>query len=258
LFEEVRPLIELSGGTLSVEDTILDKPYAQEGKTELVGYFWSRKHGRAVKGVCLVTLFYSDSQGVRVPVNFRVVDKAEAKTKNELFRAPLVEVLGWGLHPARVSAESWDSGLENLKFLRTQELAFLVGLEKNRILSECEQEYRLCRGVGIAGGRKGGAPARLWFCQPVSKARIRTTRRDTKLATSHEKKAHETYPWLLPARAPPALGRGGLPPRPQTSLPCREVHGALEDRYPQPSLLRARRLRSTRSLALARPDQELV
>jgi hypothetical protein len=142
LFEEVRPLIELSGGTLSVEDTILDKPYAQEGKTELVGYFWSRKHGRAVKGVCLVTLFYSDSQGVRVPVNFRVVDKAEAKTKNELFRAMLVEVLGWGLHPARVSAESWDSGLENLKFLRTQELAFLVGLEKNRILSECEQEYR--------------------------------------------------------------------------------------------------------------------
>jgi hypothetical protein len=37
---------------------VLDKPYSQEGKTELVGYFWSGKHGRAVKGVCLVTLLY--------------------------------------------------------------------------------------------------------------------------------------------------------------------------------------------------------
>jgi hypothetical protein len=31
-----------------VDDTVLDKPYSQQGKTELVGYFWSGKHGRAV------------------------------------------------------------------------------------------------------------------------------------------------------------------------------------------------------------------
>ena len=85
LFEEARPLLELEGGLLSVDDTVLDKPYSREGKTELVGYFWSGKHGRAVKGVCLVTLWYTDPKGVRLPVNFRVVDKAEAKTKNELF-----------------------------------------------------------------------------------------------------------------------------------------------------------------------------
>ena len=60
LFEEARPLLELEGGLLSVDDTVLDKPYSQEGKTELVGYFWSGKHGRAVKGLCLVTLLYTD------------------------------------------------------------------------------------------------------------------------------------------------------------------------------------------------------
>src|SRR5689334_23161821 len=49
LFEEARPLIALEGGILSVDDTSLDKPYSQEGKTDLVGYFWSGKHGRAVK-----------------------------------------------------------------------------------------------------------------------------------------------------------------------------------------------------------------
>jgi DDE superfamily endonuclease len=141
LFEEARPLIALEGGILSVDDTILDKPYSAEGKTDLVGYFWSGLHGRAVKGLCLVTLFYADERGLRVPVNFRVVDKAEGKTKNALFREMVEEVLGWGLRPALVSAESCYSGVENRKFLRKKGLGFLIGLEKNRIVSERPHEY---------------------------------------------------------------------------------------------------------------------
>jgi hypothetical protein len=141
LFEEARPLLELAGGSLSVDDTVLDKPYSQEGKTELVGYFWSGKHGRVVKGVCLVTLWYTDPQGACLPVDFRLVDKAEGKTKNERFREMGEEVLGWGLRPALVSAESWYSGVENLKFLRKKERGFLTALEKNRIVSERPHEY---------------------------------------------------------------------------------------------------------------------
>jgi hypothetical protein len=149
LYEEAGPLLELEGGTLSVDDTVLDKPYSQEGKTELVGYFWSGKHGRAVKGVCLVTLLYTDPNGVSLPVNFRLVDKAEGKTKNELFREMVNEVLGWGLRPAVVSADSWYSGLENLKFLRQKGLGFLIGLEKNRIVSEREHEYVPVEGLEL-------------------------------------------------------------------------------------------------------------
>jgi hypothetical protein len=149
LFEEARPLLDLEGGTLSGDDTVLDKPYRQEGKTELVGYFWSGKHGRAVKGVCLVTLLYTDCKGVCLPVNFRLVDKAEAKTKNALFREMVHEVLGWGLRPAVVSADSWYSGLDNLKFLRNEGLGFLIGLEKNRIVSEREQEYVPVEGLEV-------------------------------------------------------------------------------------------------------------
>lgn len=135
LFEEVRPLIALKGGILSVDDTVLDKPYSQEGKTELVGYFYSGLHGKAVKGINLVTLFYGEEGGVRVPVNFRVVDKAEGKTKNDLFREMVAEVLAWGLAPAIVTADSWYSGVENLKFLRDQGLSFMIALEKNRLVS---------------------------------------------------------------------------------------------------------------------------
>ena len=97
LFEEMRALIVWEDGILSVDDTVLDKPYSQEGKTELVGYFYSGLHGKAVKGINLVTLFYGEVGGLRVPVNFRVVDKAKGKTKNDLFREMVTEVLGWGL-----------------------------------------------------------------------------------------------------------------------------------------------------------------
>jgi hypothetical protein len=40
-----------------------------------------------------------------------------------------------------VSADSWYSGVENLKFLRKKGLGFLIALEKNRIVSERPHEY---------------------------------------------------------------------------------------------------------------------
>jgi hypothetical protein len=38
-----------------------------------VGYFWSGKHGRAVKGLCLVTLVYTDAKGVGLPVISEII-----------------------------------------------------------------------------------------------------------------------------------------------------------------------------------------
>ena len=152
LFEEARPLLELNGGTLSGDDTVLDKPYSQEGKTELVSYVWSGKHGRAVKGVCLVGLLYSDPNGVCLPVNFRLVDKAEAKTKHELFGAMVSEGLGWGLPPSVGSAGSWYSGLDNLKFLRKAGLA----------LSDRpgEESHRQRTRAGVRAGGSAGVARR--------------------------------------------------------------------------------------------------
>jgi hypothetical protein len=171
LFAEASPLLELEGGLLSGDDTVLDKPYSQEGKTELVSYFWSGKHGRAVKGVCLVTLLYTDPKGVCLPVNFRLVDKAEAKTKNELFREMVSEVLGWGLRPSVVSADSWYSGLDNLKVLRKEGLALSdrPGEEPHR--QRTRAGVRAGGSSGVARLRQGGAPAQVWVCDGVSNAR---------------------------------------------------------------------------------------
>lgn len=154
LFEETRAHIDLEGGILSVDDTVLDKPHSQEGKTDLVGYFWSGLHGRVVKGINLVTLFYADTRGVRVPVSFRVVDKAQRKSKNDLFREMVEEVLGFGLRPAIVTADSWYSSVENLKFLKKKGLGFLIALEKNRIVSEQAHKYVAVESLELPGSGK--------------------------------------------------------------------------------------------------------
>ncbi len=61
LFDEVKAELKLSGGTLSGDDTVLDKPYRDPQKTALVDYFWSGKQHRVVKGINLITLYYTDT-----------------------------------------------------------------------------------------------------------------------------------------------------------------------------------------------------
>lgn len=46
LFDEVKEHLILVGGIGSGDDSVLDKPYSDPRKTELMGYFWSGKHKR--------------------------------------------------------------------------------------------------------------------------------------------------------------------------------------------------------------------
>jgi len=133
LFNEAKTALNLKGGTLSVDDSVLDKPYSQY--MALVGYFWSGKHHRTVKGINLITLYYTDSHGRHQPVDFRVYDKAEGKTKNDYFQDMLAEVLAWGLEPAFVTGDSWYSCVSNLKRIKNHQLGLLFALESNRLVS---------------------------------------------------------------------------------------------------------------------------
>lgn len=132
LFNEVKEVLILAGGTLSVDDTVADKPYRDLQKSAFVSYFWSGKHKRTVKGLNLITLYYTDIVGHSYPVNFRIYDKKEGKTKNDYFREMVLEVIQWGLTPAWITGDSWYSSLENLKFLRNEEVGFLFGIANNR------------------------------------------------------------------------------------------------------------------------------
>ena len=130
LFQESKRGLALKGGTLSVDDSVLDKPYSYH--MDWVGYFWSGKHHRVVKGINLITLYYTDVYGQHRPVNYRLYDKAEGKTKNDYFQDMLAEVLAWGLEPAVVTGDSGYSGVDNLKRVRNHSMGFLFALESNR------------------------------------------------------------------------------------------------------------------------------
>lgn len=141
LFERARTALNLSGGVLSIDDTVIDKPYSNPDAAELAGFFWSGLHHKSVKGINLIMLNYTDPHGISLPVNWRLYRKRDNKTNNDYFQDMVTEVFHWGLRPAWVTADSWYSSIENLKFLRNKEVGFMVGLENNRIISTVPHHY---------------------------------------------------------------------------------------------------------------------
>jgi hypothetical protein len=135
LYQSVEPNINKEGGVLSVDDTVIDKPYSNTSKADLIAYYWSGKHKRTVKGINLITLYYTDIEGKSFPVNFRLYNKQENKTKNEYFREMLTEVITWGLKPAFVTGDTWYASGENLEYIKHYGLGFLFAIEKNRSIA---------------------------------------------------------------------------------------------------------------------------
>jgi hypothetical protein len=133
LFNDVKSDLILKGGTLSVDDTVLDKPYSK--LMAFVGHFWSGKHHGVVKGINLITLYYTDPHGHHQPINYRIYNKADNKTKNDYFQEMFVEVCGWGLEPDFITGDSWYSSGSNLKIIKNNHRGFLFALESNRLVS---------------------------------------------------------------------------------------------------------------------------
>ena len=80
LWREAAGQVERRGGILVVDDSTLDKPYAQ--KIELVRRHGSGKHHAVVEGINLITLLWTDGDR-HVPVDYRLYDKAgDGLTKN--------------------------------------------------------------------------------------------------------------------------------------------------------------------------------
>ncbi len=61
IFNEVKSELYLTGGMLSVDNTVLDKPYSRA--KELISHFWAGKHHKTVIRINLVTLYYTDPLG---------------------------------------------------------------------------------------------------------------------------------------------------------------------------------------------------
>jgi putative transposase len=130
LWREAKSQVNLRQGILVIDDSTLDKPYAR--KMELVVRHWSGKHHAVVSGINLITLLWTDSDR-HVPVDYRIFDKKrDALTKNDHFQAMLKEAHNRGFAPACVAFDSWYSGLENLKLIRSYQWIWVTRLKSNR------------------------------------------------------------------------------------------------------------------------------
>jgi hypothetical protein len=138
LFDESKYLLKLNmtGGVISVDDTILDKPHCRLEHNDLVQRHYSGKHKKAVKGICLITLFYTDKHGRKAPINYRIFTKDnEAKvSKNEIFREMLREVLLWKVKPRYITSDCWYATQENLFWFRSLGIGICVGVSKRALV----------------------------------------------------------------------------------------------------------------------------
>ena len=130
LWAEAQQHVILHDGLLILDDSTLDKPYAQQ--IALVHRHWSGKHHRVVRGINLVTLLWSDGTDA-IPCDYRLFDKPlDGVTKNEHFRALLATAKQRGFRPRFVAFDSWYSSLENLKTIRSYQWHWLTRLKGNR------------------------------------------------------------------------------------------------------------------------------
>jgi putative transposase len=146
LWREAKPLVGLKGGILVLDDTTLDKPYAE--KMDLVTPHWSGKHHDVVMGINLITTLWTDGERL-IPCDFRVYDKPMGvtgpfggKDKNEHFRDMLTTAKGRGFSPRYVSFDSWYTSLENLKLIKSLGWHWFARMKGNRLVNP--------------DGRKGG------------------------------------------------------------------------------------------------------
>jgi hypothetical protein len=151
LWSEAKAQVSLTEGILVIDDSTLDKPYAR--KMELVTRHWSGKHHAVVSGINLITLLWTDGDR-HVPCDYRIFDKArDSLTKNDHFAAMLRDAHTRGFQPRCVVFDSWYSGLENLKLIRTFGWMWLTRLKSNRRVNPEREGLRAisCVEIGTTG-----------------------------------------------------------------------------------------------------------
>jgi putative transposase len=147
LGQEAKAFVDVGKGLLVLDDTTLDKPYAQ--KMDRVTYHWSGKHPRVVQGIALWTLLWTEGKAL-IPWDFRVYDKPQGgKTKNEHFQEMLRKARERGFRPEYVLMDSWYASLKNLKLIASFGWFFLTRLKSNRRVNPDRQGNRPIREVEI-------------------------------------------------------------------------------------------------------------
>ncbi len=165
LWRIVKPLvrvIEAPEGTLSIDDSISEKPYTDEN--DLIAWHWSHSFERHVKGLEFLTAYYQVGD-VSLPIAFDLVEKNEeyvdAKTGQTKRRSPISKnqryllLLRIAVHnqvPFRyVLNDVWFASAKNMKYVKLElQKDFIMPLKSNRKVALSETDKRAGRYVAVA------------------------------------------------------------------------------------------------------------
>lgn len=157
LWKVVKPLvraIESAEGTISIDDSISEKPYTDEN--DLIAWHWSHSFERHVKGLEFLTAFYNVGD-VSLPIAFDLVEKSEeyveAKTGKTKRRSPLSKnqrylmLLRIAVHNQvsfrYVLNDVWFASAKNMKYVKNElHKEFIMPLKSNRKIALSENGKR--------------------------------------------------------------------------------------------------------------------
>lgn len=172
LWKVVKPLvrtIESVEGTISIDDSISEKPYTDEN--DLIAWHWSHSFERHVKGLEFLTAYYNVGD-VSLPLAFDLVEKTEAyldpKTGQTKRRSPLSKNQRY-LMLLRVAVQNqvlfryvlndvWFASAKNMKDVKLElQKEFIMPLKSNRkvALSATDQQkgrYRAVETLALPAG----------------------------------------------------------------------------------------------------------
>ncbi len=143
----IKPLvrrIESHEATLSIDDSIEEKPYTDEN--EIVCWHYDHCKSRNVKGINFMTALYH-SQEISIPLTYQIIAKTEqyidpktgkqkrksTKTKNEHYREMLKVCKQNDVAFRYVLNDVWFSSAENMKFVKNHiKKDFIMPMKSNR------------------------------------------------------------------------------------------------------------------------------
>lgn len=160
LWEEVQDLVDLSGGCLIVDDSVIDKWYAKD--MDLVKYQYSGTHHRKVNGINVVSLLWTKSlkpepdPSEHITVDFRIYAPLyDGRDKHRHARDMLESAFYRGFKQPTVVMDAWYDATDSMKLIDGMGWTFIQAIKSNRLICAEPKQYRSVADYARFSGRKG-------------------------------------------------------------------------------------------------------
>lgn len=146
LWEDIQHLVDFNDGYLIVDDSVIDKWYAEQ--IELTKWQYSGTHHRVVKGINVVSLLWTKhlelEKAEHYIIDFRIYAPLyDGKSKHDHCREMLKSAFSRGFKSPTVVIDSWYQDTKTLKFIDKMGWKFVVGLKNNRqVHFDQDEPYR--------------------------------------------------------------------------------------------------------------------